>query len=45
MSKEGFEFTIIDHSDFLLGMKEIMGTTEEFKKKYDLIIYFLNKPT
>ncbi|MBU3130991.1 glycoside hydrolase family 3 protein [Clostridium gasigenes] len=43
MTKEGFTFEVIDHSDILQGMKQIMQTMEDFKKQYDLIIYFINK--
>ena len=43
MTKEGFTFEVIDHSDLLVGMKQIMQTIEDFKKQYDLIIYFVNK--
>ena len=43
MSREGFIFEEIDHSDILLGMKQISQSIEEFKKQYDLFIYFVNK--
>lgn len=45
MSKEGFVFEEIDHTDLLAGMKQISQSIEEFRKKYDLFIYFINKPT
>ncbi|MEG2291104.1 MAG: glycoside hydrolase family 3 N-terminal domain-containing protein [Clostridium sp.] len=45
MSKEGFVFEEIDHTDLLAGMKQISQSIEEFRNKYDLFIYFINKPT
>lgn len=45
MTKEGFKFEVIDHSDMLEGMKQISQTIEDFRKQYDLIIYFINKQT
>ncbi|WP_027631530.1 glycoside hydrolase family 3 protein [Clostridium hydrogeniformans] len=45
MSKEGFIFEEIDHSDLFAGMKQISQSIEEFRKQYDMFIYFINKPT
>lgn len=45
MSREGFIFEEIDHTDLLAGMKQISQSIEDFRKQYDLLIYFLNKPT
>lgn len=45
MSIEGFIFEEIDHTDLLLGIKQISQSIEEFRGKYDLLIYFLNKST
>lgn len=45
MKREGFEFEVIDQSDLLKGMKEVTESIDDFKKRYDLIMYFVNKPT
>lgn len=45
MEAEGFTFEEIDHSDVLETMKAATESIEDFKKRYDLIIYFVKKQT
>ncbi len=45
LTKEGFEVSFIDHSNFEAVIASMSQSVADFKNSYDLIIYFIKKDT
>lgn len=45
LTEEGFEVSFIDHTRLSVMMKTVKQTIADFKKEFDVIIYFVKKDT